>query len=143
MKIKKTLLAGALVLAGALTFTGCGNSNDGAKEETAKNDGGKASVYYLNFKPEVEEVWKEIATKYEEETGVPVKVVTAASGTYESTLKAEITKETFETMDLILVISYQSLFQRSIKFKKSFPALVSSTYLGAIINCWTHSIRLV
>ncbi|KGF05367.1 ABC transporter substrate-binding protein [Anaerococcus lactolyticus] len=98
MKIKKTLLAGALVLAGALAFTGCGKSNDGGKDAGEKKEAGKASVYYLNFKPEVEEVWKEIAAKYEEETGVPVKVVTAASGTYESTLKAEITKDDAPTL---------------------------------------------
>ena len=98
MKIKKTLLAGALVLAGALAFTGCGKSNEGGKDAGEKKEAGKASVYYLNFKPEVEEVWKEIAAKYEEETGVPVKVVTAASGTYESTLKAEITKDDAPTL---------------------------------------------
>lgn len=60
-----------------------------ATEETeASAEGG--SVYYLNFKPEVDEQWQEIAAAYTEETGVPVKVVTAASGTYEEVLKSEI-----------------------------------------------------
>ena len=36
------------------------------------------SVYYLNFKPEVDEQWQQIAAAYTEATGVPVKVVTAA-----------------------------------------------------------------
>jgi len=54
----------------------------------ANADGGK--VYYLNFKPEVDEVWQEIAQAYTAETGVEVKVVTAASGTYEEVLKSEI-----------------------------------------------------
>lgn len=48
------------------------------------------SVYYLNFKPEVDEQWQQIAAAYTETTGVPVKVVTAASGTYEEVLKSEI-----------------------------------------------------
>lgn len=57
-------------------------------EETASPEGGK--VYYLNFKPEVDEKWQEIAAAYTAETGVEVKVVTAASGTYEEVLKSEI-----------------------------------------------------
>lgn len=57
-------------------------------EETASAEGGK--VYYLNFKPEVDEQWQEIAAAYTSETGVEVKVVTAASGTYEEVLKSEI-----------------------------------------------------
>lgn len=57
-------------------------------EAEASAEGG--SVYYLNFKPEVDEQWQEIAAAYTAETGVPVKVVTAASGTYEEVLKSEI-----------------------------------------------------
>jgi raffinose/stachyose/melibiose transport system substrate-binding protein len=49
-------------------------------------------VYYLNFKPEVAEVYQKIADEYKLETGVTLKVVTAASGTYEQTLKSEIAK---------------------------------------------------
>lgn len=56
--------------------------------EEAAADGGK--VYYLNFKPEVDGKWQEIAKAYTDETGVEVKVVTAASGTYEEVLKSEI-----------------------------------------------------
>ena len=44
----------------------------------------------MNFKPEVDEVWQTLAKQYTEETGVPVKVVTAASGTYEQTLMSEV-----------------------------------------------------
>lgn len=54
----------------------------------ASAEGGK--VYYLNFKPEVDGQWQEIAAAYTAETGVEVKVVTAASGTYEEVLKSEI-----------------------------------------------------
>ena len=55
-------------------------------------DKGSAEVYFLNFKPESSEVYQEIAQKYEQETGVSVKVVTAAANTYEQTLKSEIAK---------------------------------------------------
>lgn len=55
-------------------------------------DSGNADVYFLNFKPESADVYQEIAQKYEEETGVSVKVVTAAANTYEQTLKSEIAK---------------------------------------------------
>lgn len=51
-----------------------------------------ALVYFLNFKPESAAAYEEIAKKYEEETGVKVKVVTAAANTYEQTLKSEIAK---------------------------------------------------
>jgi raffinose/stachyose/melibiose transport system substrate-binding protein len=49
-------------------------------------------IYYLNFKPEVAELYKKIADEYKSETGITLKVVTAASGTYEQTLKSEIAK---------------------------------------------------
>lgn len=49
-------------------------------------------VYYLNFKPEVAETYAKIADAYKAETGNTLKVVTAAAGTYEQTLKSEIAK---------------------------------------------------
>ena len=49
-------------------------------------------IYFLNFKPEIAEVYEEIAAAYEAETGVHVNVVTAAAGTYEQTLRSEIAK---------------------------------------------------
>ena len=49
-------------------------------------------LYYLNFKPEVAEIYQKIADAYKKETGVTLKVVTAAAGTYEQTLKSEIAK---------------------------------------------------
>ena len=42
-------------------------------------DDAAGKVYYLNFKPEQDEAWQNLAAKYTEETGVPVTVVTAAS----------------------------------------------------------------
>nr|WP_296831775.1 ABC transporter substrate-binding protein [uncultured Marvinbryantia sp.] len=60
-------------------------------EETGK-------VYYLNFKPEQAEQWEDLAAAYTDETGVEVTVVTAASGTYESTLKSEMAKSEAPTL---------------------------------------------
>lgn len=92
MKMKKvtaTMLA-AVMAAGMLT--GCGGSGDSAKKDN------EPSVYYLNFKPEVAEVWETLAEKYSEQTGVKVKVKTAASGQYEQTLKSEIAKTDAPTL---------------------------------------------
>ena len=61
----------------------------------------KGSVYWLNFKPESDTVLQEVAAMYKEKTGVEVKVVTAASGTYESTLLAEMDKSNPPTMFVI------------------------------------------
>ena len=59
-------------------------------------DGGK--VYYLNFKPEADEQWQELAKEYTDETGVPVTVVTAAANQYETTLKSEMGKSEAPTL---------------------------------------------
>ncbi len=48
------------------------------------------SVYYLNFKPEFDEALTQLAADYTAKTGVSVKVVTAASGTYSQTLNSNI-----------------------------------------------------
>ena len=56
------------------------------------------SVYYLNFKPEQDQQWQDLAKLYTETTGVPVTVVTAAQGTYEQTLMSEMAKEEAPTL---------------------------------------------
>ena len=83
MKHVKRLL---LVLATALFLIGCGKKED------------DASVYYLNFKPEAADIWEEIAEAYTAETGIEVKVLTAANGNYEQTLKSEIAKRDAPTI---------------------------------------------
>ncbi len=106
MKNRKRLLAMGMVLAlGASMFVGCG-SDSGSSDatdasstsETASASTSSGSVYWLNFKPEADEALQEIAALYTEQTGVTVKVVTAASGTYESTLTAELDKSNAPTM---------------------------------------------
>ncbi len=87
MKMRQWLsLLAALVIFSVL-FTGCGKKTDTA-----------GAVYYLNFKPEQKDAWEKLAKAYTNETGVPVTVVTAASGTYEDTLSAEIVKSTPPTL---------------------------------------------
>ena len=65
---------------------------------TASADEAAGKVYYLNFKPEADEAWQNLAKAYTEETGVPVTVVTAASGEYETTLMAEMGKSDAPTL---------------------------------------------
>ena len=61
----------------------------------------EGSVYWLNFKPESDEALQAIAAEYTELTGVPVKVVTAASGTYSETLTAEMDKSSAPTLFVV------------------------------------------
>ena len=58
----------------------------------------EGAVYYLNFKPELDTALQQLAEDYTAETGVPVKVVTAASGTYGDTLTAEMSKSEAPTL---------------------------------------------
>ena len=70
----------------------------GACGSSSSSDDGKGKVYYLNFKPESSDEWQKLAKDYTKETGVEVKVQTAASGTYEQTLKSEIAKSEAPTL---------------------------------------------
>ena len=91
--MKKAL---ALVLSLAMCaslLVGCGQKDDGS---TSAGEAG--SVYYLNFKPEAEAAWQDLAKTYTAETGVEVKVVTAASGDYNNTLTAEMAKSDAPTL---------------------------------------------
>ncbi len=66
-----------LAVAGAMTLTalaGCSSGSEGGAADSG-DSGKKGSVYYLNFKPEQNDAWQELAKKYTEETGVEVTVV--------------------------------------------------------------------
>ena len=65
---------------------------------TGKEQNKAGRVYYLNFKPEQDAQWKDVAKKYTEITGIEVKVLTAASGQYEQTLTSEIEKTDAPTL---------------------------------------------
>ncbi len=98
----KKLFCLLLSLSLIFTLAACGDKdgNYDATNESGSSQGGsdgsvqsaKTEIYFLNFKPEVGEIYKAIADDYKKETGVTVKVVTAASDTYEQTLTSEIAK---------------------------------------------------
>ena len=69
----------------ASALTGCGGASD--KKDSGKKEA-KGTVYYLNFKPEADAQWQELAKLYTDKTGVKVNVVTAAANQYETTLKS-------------------------------------------------------
>ena len=85
----KKFLAMILALVMVLSLVACGGKAD------------EPSVYWLNFKPESHDALQEIAEMYTTETGVPVKVVTAASGEYNNTLTAEMDKEEAPTIFVV------------------------------------------
>lgn len=76
----KRISAFVLALCMLTALVSCGKKDD------------TPSVYYLNFKPEQDTQWKALAKAYTDETGIPVTVVTAASGQYEQTLTSEMDK---------------------------------------------------
>ncbi|WP_297739782.1 ABC transporter substrate-binding protein [uncultured Tessaracoccus sp.] len=90
LKRAVALLAVTTLAVGSLAA--CGGDAGGSDGD------GKGKVYFLNWKPESEETYKAIAKAYTEATGVEVKVQTAASGTYEQTLKSEVTKSSAPTL---------------------------------------------
>ena len=92
-KVISVLLAATMVVG---MVSGCGGSKEPAGTDGKEEAKGK--VYYLNFKPEADEQWQELAEAYTEETGVPVTVLTAASGEYEKTLKSEMAKSEAPTL---------------------------------------------
>ena len=102
--MKKTI---ALLLALVMVFAlcACGGSSapaatqaPAAEAPAAEAPAPAGAVYYLNFKPEQDTQWQDLAKLYTEKTGVPVTVVTAASGTYEETLMAEMAKSEAPTL---------------------------------------------
>ena len=112
-RVVATIAASALV-AGSLAA--CSSAEDGP------------SVYFLNFKPEQDAIYQKIAAAYTEETGVPVKVVTAASGTYEQTLKAEVGKRNQPTLFQVNGIV-------GLKKWSKFTADLTDAMMGKYVPC--------
>lgn len=106
----KKLIAMLLALVMVLGLAACGGTTTteteapaaagtaGETQAAANTPAGEGRVYYLNFKPEADAALQELAALYTEQTGVPVKVVTAASGTYSDTLTAEMAKSEAPTV---------------------------------------------
>lgn len=84
-KINKVLKVAVLSAASAFLLASCG----GKKQVT---------VRYLNFKPEVANVYQELAAAYEKETGVKVIVETAANNQYEATLMSKMATKDAPTL---------------------------------------------
>lgn len=104
-----TLLAGCGSDGSSTSDGATTNTNDTAADNSSANaatdnnasqpaSSGEGAVYYLNFKPEQDAQWQELAVAYTQETGVPVTVITAASGTYEQQLKSEMAKTEAPTL---------------------------------------------
>ena len=106
----KKLIAMLLALVMVLGLAACGGSSAPAATQAPAADAAPAApaadaapaaegaVYYLNFKPEQDEAWQKLAASYTAQTGVPVTVLTAASGSYEETLMAEMGKTEMPTL---------------------------------------------
>lgn len=114
-KVVSLLLSAVLVL----SLAACGGKKENTPSDSSSSSstgiGSSAAgasgkeIYYLNFKPEIAQVYERVAKDYEKETGVKVKVVTAASNTYEQTLTSEIAKKDAPTIFQINgPVGYQS-----------------------------------
>lgn len=106
--MKKKALA--MVLATTMVASmavGCGSKTDapaadkGSTETAAAGDdsaAGSGKVYLLNFKPESDEAWQDLAKTYTDQTGTEVTVLTAADGQYNATLQSEMAKSDAPTI---------------------------------------------
>lgn len=91
-------LAGCGSESGSSTTAGASGSTAAATTSGSSTSSSSGKVYYLNFKPEQADQWVALAEEYTKETGVQVDVQTAASGTYEQTLKSEMAKSEAPTL---------------------------------------------
>ena len=121
MRKKGKFIACALTLAmAASSLTGCGSADSSTQgsdasaastvesdktedteasvTEAKKESSGDGSVYMLNFKPETDDAWQQLASDYQKETGVEVTVLTAADGQYNTTLQSEMAKDSAPTI---------------------------------------------
>ena len=108
-----------------------GSKADDASVADLPGDPKAGKVYYLQFKPEQGDAWKALAEKYTKETGIPVTVVTAAEGTYETTLATEMTKTDAPTLFQVngpVGLSNWSDFCYDLKGTELFANLTSQDY---------------
>ena len=84
----------ALAVLGVLTMSVSGLAACGGSQASAD----KGHVYYLSAKPEQQDEFKDLAKQFTKDTGIPVDVSVASSGTYEQSLKSELAKSNAPTM---------------------------------------------
>lgn len=97
----KKFMSIVLVIAMAVTvLAGCQGqlSPKGLTDTKEVSTTADGKVYFLNFKSELAKEWEEVASDFTKETGIQMKVVTAGSGTYEQTLKSEVSKKNSPTI---------------------------------------------
>lgn len=101
-KLKRIL---AMILAAVLgsaamaaAFAGCSKNANENNADTSASGNKSVTIRYLNFKPEIANIYQELAKAYESETGVQVVVETAANNQYESTLTAKMATDEAPTL---------------------------------------------
>ena len=112
----KKLLLMFMLLGTIITLTSCDRSR---------------GVYYLNFKPEADKAWNDLAKKYKDETGVEVTIVTASEGRYEETLTTEMNKSSAPTLFQISgPVAYQTWKDYCLDLKDTnlYKELISDDY---------------
>ena len=95
MKKFVSIFISALFILGIFSACNGNNTSDTGNEGA---NGKVTQIRYLNFKPEIAEIYDRIAQEYEKETGIKLTVETAASGTYESTLTARMATDEAPTI---------------------------------------------
>ena len=78
--MKKKLLAVLLCVGMVASMTACGGSSDSADEGSSSSSSEGGSVHLVNGKIEVDAQLKDLAAKYEEETGVKVEIESLGGG---------------------------------------------------------------
>ena len=79
----KRVMALLMVVLIAVSLVACDMVGGGSVQK-------EGTVYWLNFKPEIDGLLHELAERYTAEKGVEVKISTPPSGTYESTLLEQL-----------------------------------------------------
>ena len=110
-----------ILFAVLLSTTACGRDDEGY-------------VYYLNYKSEADEALQKLAEQYTKETGVTVKVVTAASGTYMDTLEAQLNKRYCPTL-------FVCNNEQGLENLGSYPYDLSNTAVAGCLENTEYTLR--
>ena len=103
---RKSFLTGSAAIVAGLGLSACSgessDSSDSSSSSTTYGSGENGTVYWLNFKPEIDETVQSLGKQYaKSHDGIAVKIVTAASGDYQQTLTSEMDKSEAPTIFVI------------------------------------------